>query len=99
MHVENQIGTWIETPAHVRRFGLYHRAGLPKQEVRVQIEEIGASFGNGFHARETRLAILPLAPAQRLSAVDPEIGMMHDLLCAGPQFNGANVRRLIQLDG
>src|SRR5260370_12759000 len=71
MQVENQIRAGVEPPAHIVRRGFDERTGLPKQEVGVWFERVRARLGRDrIHARETWLATLSVATAERLLAVD-----------------------------
>src|SRR5260370_30975492 len=100
MQVENQIRAGVEPPAHIVRRGFDERTGLPKQEVGIWFERVRARLGRDrIHARETWLAPLSVATAERLLAVDPDIRVVYHTLVAGPQFDCTNILRLPQIGG
>ncbi len=100
MQVENQIRAGVEPPAHIVRRGFDERTGLPKQEVGIWFERVRARLGRDrIHARETWLATLSVATAERLLAVDPDIRVVYHTLVAGPQFDCTNILRLPQIGG
>src|SRR4030095_319937 len=88
----------FQLPAHVVRLWPEHSSGLPEQEVRVGIERIRTCLGGSIHSGEAWLAIGPIPSSQRLSAIDPDVGVVYDPLVAGPQLDPANILRLSQVD-
>ena len=66
--------------------------------MRVGIKGIRTRLGGNIHAGETRLTVGSIALAQPLSAVDPDIGVMHHALVTRPQLDSVNILRLSEID-
>ena len=91
MHVEDQVRPFVQEPGHAVGLDVGHGPRLPEEEMALRLEALGRNFE--VHAAKSRLAVLSIEAARRLSPVDQNIGMVNDLLIARTDFDRPHVAR------
>jgi hypothetical protein len=74
-------------------------SGFPEQEVRIGIEVVGGGFGDDIHAGEAGLPVFSVALAERLRAIQDDVGVMDDARVVETELERADVFRFVQSGG